>query len=326
MPDTDDMLSPLERSAHDASRASQAHAERLAPLYEQLALCREDAPVPCALEEQVQQELDSLHRTGTALRGAYLQTEAMADELSARLHDTRKAVDRKWYKANPPSNSRIDYQEQRSGHFARGMNLYKLGLILFIGSFAGVVIELLWCLVRHGYIESRSGLVWGPFNLLYGVGAAALSLCLYRWRNRGKWLSFLGGFAIGSAVEYACSWLMETLFGSKSWDYSNMAFHLNGRICLLYSIFWGLLGVIWIKDIYPRMAKWILKLPDRAGKILTWALVIFLAVNTAVSGLAVHRWSERTNGLPPSSALEELLDQRFPDERMQRVYANMTFD
>lgn len=326
MPAADHMRSPLERSAHDVSRASQAQAERLAPLYEQLALCQENAPVPADLEEQVQQELDGLHRVCTALRGAYLQTEAMADELSARLRDTRKAVDRKWYKANPPANGRIDYQEQRSGHFARGMNLYKLGLILFIGSFAGVIIELLWCLVRHGYIESRSGLVWGPFNLLYGVGAAALSMCLYRWRNRGKWLSFLGGFAIGSAVEYACSWLMETLFGSKSWDYSDMAFHLNGRICLLYSIFWGILGVLWIKDIYPRMAKWILKLPDRAGKILTWALVIFLAVNTAVSGLAVHRWSERTNGLPPSNRMEELLDQRFPDERMQRVYANMTFD
>ena len=326
MPEPTDMLTPLERSAHAASRASQAHGETLQPLYDALACCDESSPVPTAVEEQVQQELTGLRRTSAALRGAYLQTEAMADELSARLQDTRKAVNRKWYRRNPPANGSIDYQEQRSDHFARGMNGYKLGLILFIGSFAGVVIELLWCLVTNGYLESRSGLVWGPFNLLYGVGAAALSMCLYRFRNRGKWLSFLGGFFIGSAVEYACSWLMETFFGSKSWDYSGMAFNLNGRICLLYSIFWGILGVMWIKDIYPRMAKWILKLPDKAGKAITWALVIFLAFNGLVSGLAVKRWSERVDGIAPSNRIEQLLDERFPDERMEAIYANMTFD
>lgn len=102
--------------------------------------------------------------------------------------------------------------------------------------------------------------------MLYGVGAASLSIILYRFRNRGKWLSFLGGFVVGSVVEYVCSWLQEVLFGSRSWDYSRVPFNINGRICLLYSLFWGALGIFWIKDIYPFMAKWILKLPNRAGK------------------------------------------------------------
>ena len=132
--------------------------------------------------------------------------------------------------------------------------------------------------------------------------------------------------AIGSVVEYACSWVMEVFFGSKSWDYSQMPFNLNGRICLLYSVFWGILGIIWIKDIYPRMAKWILKLPNRAGKIITWALMIFLIVNCLVSGAAVLRWSERHQGIPAENAMQRILDQRFPDERMERIYANMVFE
>ena len=93
-------------------------------------------------------------------------------------------------------------------------------LICFSGSFAGVIVELLWCLLRNGYLESRSGLVYGPFNLLYGAGATALTLALYRFRNRNSWISFLGGFLVGSAVEYACSWGQEMIFGSCSWDYS----------------------------------------------------------------------------------------------------------
>ena len=156
-------------------------------------------------------------------------------------------------------------------------------LVCFVGSFAGVVVESIWCILRHGYLESRAGLVYGPFNLLYGVGALTLTLALYRFRNRGRWLSFLGGMLVGSVVEYICSWGQELILGSRSWDYSRMPFNLNGKIsvCSIPVAYWGVLGVLWIKDIYPRMAKWILKLPNRFGKIATWCVAAFLVVNCA---------------------------------------------
>ena len=50
----------------------------------------------------------------------------------------------------------IDLEEQKAGHFAQGLNFYKMFLVCFIGSFAGVVIEMLWCLISNGYIESRA--------------------------------------------------------------------------------------------------------------------------------------------------------------------------
>ena len=154
---------------------------------------------------------------------------------------------------------------------------------------------------------------------------AVLSLALYGVRNRGRAVSFLGGMLIGSAVEYVCSWLQELVLGTRSWDYSHMPFNLNGRICLLYSTFWGILGVLWIKDIYPRMSQWILHLPNTAGKILTWALVAFLAFDGLISALAVARWSARAGGDVADSAWEVFMDERFPDERMERIYANMSF-
>lgn len=181
------------------------------------------------------------------------------------------------------------------------MNIYKILLVCFIGSFAGVVVELLWCLLTNGYLESRSGLVYGPFNLLYGVGAVALSLCLYKFRNRGSWISFIGGFFVGSIVEYVCSWGQELLFGSRSWDYSYMPFNINGRICLLYSVFWGILGVIWIKKIYPRMAKAILKIPNNIGKIVTWILVVFFVFNGFMSAVSMFRY---VLGISPSEYIK----------------------
>jgi len=66
-----------------------------------------------------------------------------------------------------------------------------------------------------------------------------------------------------------------------------------------------------------------LKIPNTGGKILTLCLTVFFIFNSLVSLVAVGRWSERVEGLEPSNAVEEFFDERFPDERMERIYANM---
>jgi|GEM_PF-4663813 len=63
--------------------------------------------------------------------------------------------------------------------FASGLNFYKLFWIFFVGCFLGVVIETLYCLVTRHHFESRQGLIYGPFNLVYGLGALAMTLGLY---------------------------------------------------------------------------------------------------------------------------------------------------
>lgn len=275
--------------------------------------------------ENAQRKAESLKRATSNISKALAQTYAVSDELNARCKDINKQRKKRRFLSAAPANASIDLHESSTKHFAKGLSIYKLLLICFIGSFAGVVIELLWCLITNGYLESRSGLVYGPFNLLYGAGAVVLTLCLYKFRNRGTWISFVGGIIVGSVVEYICSWGQEVLFGSRSWDYSHMPFNINGRICLLYSVFWGFLGVLWIKNLYPRLAKWILKIPNHAGKIITWLLTVFFVFNAFMSLVTVHRWSERVEGLEPSNAFEEILDERFPDERMEKIFANMEF-
>ena len=318
---------PLEETAEEARRVARERQDWARARYydrlaqEGLARRREDR----SIEAETEEELKALRQAGSSIYQAMLVVRETEDELNARLHDMRKSRDHKWYRLNPPANASIDLEERQIGHFAQGLGIYKLMLVCFLGSFAGVVVETLWCLLRWGHLESRAGLVYGPFNLLYGVGAVVLTLALYRYRNRGYWLSLLAGMAAGSAVEYLCSWAQEALLGSRSWDYSAMPFNLNGRICLMYSFFWGILGVLWIKDLYPRMAKWILKLPNRAGKILTWVLTIFLISNSLVSAAAVWRWSERVNDRPARTGVWALVDQRFPDERMERIFPNMRF-
>ena len=320
-----------QRCAGMPAAAEQAGRELEARYYTRLAEeaqedgSKELSPAGLSLEAEVREELEVLRRASRSLAAACQAVDNMADELSARTRDMRKAKDRKWYAPNPPANSAIDLAEVRQNHFAQGLNIYKVLLICIVGSFAGVVIEMLWCLITNGYVESRAGLVYGPFNLLYGAGAVFLTLALYKYRNRGYQWSFAGGFLVGSILEYVCSWAQEALLGSRSWDYSAMPLNLNGRICLLYSVFWGVLGILWIKDLYPRMAKYILKLPNRWGRPLTWAFTVFLILNAAVSCLAVGRWAQRLEAGPAQGGFWAFVDERFPDERMERIFANMEF-
>lgn len=224
-----------------------------------------------------------------------------------------------------PDIRAIEKEERESRHFARGLNFYKLFWIFFIGCFLGVVVETLWCLLTRGHYESRVGLIYGPFNLVYGFGALAMALGLYKVRGKRDSVVMVVGAAIGSVVEYICSWVQELLFGSVSWDYSAMPFNLQGRINLLYSFFWGILAIVWVKSVYPWLAKWILRIPNRVGKPLTWFLLAFMIINTVMSGCAVGRWMNRRQDLPPANHLEAYLDLHYPDERMEKIYPNMMF-
>ena len=290
---------------------------------------RMDDAQKAAFYARIREELIVMRRQRDLLTRRLQAFNDLIDEVETRLKETEKYDRRKKKKLRilppPPTNAQIDYRERQEAHFAQGMTFYKLFWVFFIGCFAGVVLETIYCLIQRGHYESRVGLIYGPFNLVYGVGALCLSGALYRFRNRGRVFSFVGGFIVGSVVEYACSWFQEVCFGSTSWDYSNMPYNLNGRICLLYSIFWGILGIFWIKDIYPRMAKWILKIPNKVGKPLTWVLLVFMVFNSVMTLFTSLRWTARREGVEPRNAFEAYLDEHYPDERMQKIFANAEF-
>lgn len=81
--------------------------------------------------------------------------------------------------------------------------------------------------------------------------------------------------------------------------------------------------MVWLKLIYPRLSGLIERIPVRVGRIGTWALLLFMVCNMAVSSLALARYTQRhTDPAAPQNAVTTLLDRHFPDERMERVYPN----
>ena len=55
---------------------------------------------------------------------------------------------------------------------------------------------------------------------------------------------------------------MEKLFHVRYWDYSEKLFNINGHICLLSSLTWGVFSVLLVKFINPPIASLINSIPD----------------------------------------------------------------
>ena len=131
---------------------------------------------------------------------------------------------------------------------------------------------------------------------------------------------FWFGVILGGAYEYVCSAVTELLFGTVFWDYSGFKFNLGGRINLLYCFFWGFAAIAWFKVLFPPISACIEKLPPRGGRVLTWALCIFMAADIAVSSAALVRYNDRLNGVPASNSVEVYLDGHYGNDRMNQVY------
>lgn len=230
-------------------------------------------------------------------------------------------VERRMEKAYPVIFEATE-QIAKQGTFAEGCGFYKLFWLFFIGAVLGDFTETIFCRITAGEWMSRSSLVWGPFSIVWGLALVFATVLLYKDREKPDRHIFIAGTLLGGAYEYICSVFTEIAFGKVFWDYSKIPFNLGGRINLLYCFFWGIAAVLWIKLLYPHFSRWIEKIPVLWGYVLTWTLAVFLAVNMAVSVMALVRYERRAAGDLADSAWERIMDEHFDDNRMEKIYPN----
>lgn len=91
----------------------------------------------------------------------------------------------------------------------------------------------------------------------------------------------------------------------------------------MYALFWGLLGIVWVKELYPRISSLVDKIPKRLNRVLTLVLSVFMLFNMLISAMALERQSQRRNGVPPTNTISRFFDEHYPDELLKKIYPNM---
>ena len=171
-----------------------------------------------------------------------------------------------------------------------GFSIWRLIAYFIIYSVLGFVIETAFGAVTKGVLESRKSFLYGPFCAIYGLGAVVMILCLQPFKKNNNTL-FGGGFVAGSVIEYLVSLIGELIFHVIWWDYSDMPLNINGRVCVYFSIFWGLLGIYLVSYINPKIDKLInfikRKISDKALKIIEMITAVFLIVDCLLTAYAL---------------------------------------
>lgn len=205
----------------------------------------------------------------------------------------------------------------------RKMNFQEIFYIFIITSVFGWVVEFIFFYFRNHIFVNHSSLVLGPFSLAYGFGGALLTILLYNEEKSSLKKIFALSFISATLLEYVMSFGMELVMGFCAWDYSNLPFNINGRVCLLFSVFWGFLGIFWIKFIYPLFQKILKKLDNKVGKYFMYIFIVFLLFDVILTISAFGRMKKEQMGIAPKNKYEEFLDTHFGYEYLNDMYIHI---
>lgn len=157
-------------------------------------------------------------------------------------------------------------------------------LLFIIYSFGGWIIEETHCSIIEKKIVNRGFLI-GPILPIYGTGAVIMTFFLTRYAADPIILFCMAILSCG-IVEYFASYIMEKIFNARWWDYSDLKFNLNGRVCLATIIPFGIFGLIIIYISNPILVPFLESFCNNNYlwfNIVTWTLVAITLTDVIIS-------------------------------------------
>ena len=154
-------------------------------------------------------------------------------------------------------------------------DFFRCFLLFIIYSNIGWLIEV----VKTKFDDKKwvnRGFLIGPYCPIYGISAIVMVNYLTHYKGDIVTIFILALF-ICSVAEYMTSYVMEKLFNTRWWDYTDEKFNLEGRICLKNCFYFGLLGVLLVYVVNPMFVRILNNINDGNLRIIgIFALVYFI--------------------------------------------------
>ena len=207
--------------------------------------------------------------------------------------------------------------------------------LFFIYAFLGVLAEMIYCwtIEYRGVIESRLGLLYVPFNLLYGAGGLIITLALLPYFDN-PFIVFGLGLVVGTVLEYLTSLFMEKAFHAVYWDYSKEFLNIQGRVCLKYSLIWGGLSLVLLYGLDVVNVQLLLMIPAAIGLPILALLILATLFSIVLTLLAYRRTAQKNAYLRakrdgkdatlPNPGWARLVDRLVPDSVLINTFPRMS--
>lgn len=162
-------------------------------------------------------------------------------------------------------------------------------LLFYLASIGGWIWEAVVFWISHGFsyslpylVISYRGVLHGTWAPIYGVGFILLVL-LWNVLRKRKIPFYVGSIISCAAVEYGTAWILEELFHAKWWDYSNAFLNLNGKICFVSVVGFGIVGAAAVIQFMPVFQKAVNQIPAKILRITCIILSAFFLLDTVCS-------------------------------------------
>ena len=127
-------------------------------------------------------------------------------------------------------------------------------------SVLGFVLEVVFARATRQPKRDRKCHYLLPLCPVYGVGMLLVLSLPTPVQSRPLLLLPCAGI-VASAAEYGMALFYERVMKVSFWDYSGLPFHLHGRVCLLFSFFWGILSLLTLYGIHPVLTALVETIP-----------------------------------------------------------------
>lgn len=156
-------------------------------------------------------------------------------------------------------------------------------IILFsIYSFLGWVCEVVYCSIPAKKFINR-GFLKGPVCPVYGFGAVFVVLIMNLLDINIPILIFLFGGIIASIIEFLADIVLEYVFHTRLWNYSNRKFNIKGRVCLLNSTLFAILSLLLMKLIHPTILNLVNTCSNQTIMIVAYILIAIFTVDISLT-------------------------------------------
>lgn len=192
-----------------------------------------------------------------------------------------------------------------------GVDLYHIFAWLFLYSIMGWIWESSYVSIKEKKLVNR-GFVTGPVCTIYGVGAVSVYLILRPLDGNVAALYF-GGVFVATLLEYMTAVIMETLFHTNWWDYSNKKFNLHGRICLGSSVAWGFFTLVMFEILQPFVEMIVGLVSEENGKDILTAVMLIYAMDFGFAMATAMQLAEKLRQMEQAMAefTEKLQESRI---------------
>ena len=150
-------------------------------------------------------------------------------------------------------------------------------LLFYIYCLIGWIWESCYVSLKN-YKWVNRGFLKGPLLPIYGSGAIVVLISTLKVENNLV-LVFIIGMISATILEYITGVVMEKLFHVRYWDYTKDPFNINGHICLISSLAWGVFSVLLVWFVNPNIESLVIIIPERISEIISYIITVFITID-----------------------------------------------